>query len=93
MNKPQIIEAIATLTKLSKSDVTKILDAFAETCKDELKKGEDISLMGFLNLKKVKRSARSGRNPKTGIELKIAAKNIVKAKVGKALHEVVQYDT
>lgn len=90
MNKSELIEAIAKATKLTKVDVAKVVDAFAEVSKKELKKGGEINLVGFLSLKKVKRSARTGRNPRTGKELKIAAKNVVKAKVGKTLQDAVK---
>ncbi len=90
MNKSELIEAIAKSTKLTKVDVAKVVDAFAEVSKKELKKGGEINLVGFLSLKKIKRSARTGRNPRTGKELKIAAKNVVKAKVGKALQDAVK---
>ncbi len=90
MNKAELVEALAKVTKLSKVDVTKVIDAFAETSKKELKKGGEVSLTGFLTLKKVKRAARNGRNPRTGKALKIAAKNVVKAKAGKALQDAVK---
>lgn len=90
MNKSELIEAIAKSTKLTKADVTRVIDAFAEVSKKTLKKGDEVSLVGFLSLKKVKRSARTGRNPRTGKEIKIAAKNVVKAKVGKALQDAVK---
>lgn len=90
MNKSELIEAIAKSTKLTKVDVAKVVDAFVEVSKKELKKGGEINLVGFLSLKKVKRSARIGRNPRTGKELKIAAKNVVKAKVGKTLQDAVK---
>ena len=90
MNKSELVEALAKATKLTKVDVTAVLDAFVETSKKELKKGGEINLVGFLSLKKVKRAARLGRNPRTGKELKIAAKNIVKAKIGKTLQDAVK---
>jgi DNA-binding protein HU-beta len=90
MNKSELVEALAKSTKLTKVDVTAVLDAFVETSKKELKKGGEINLVGFLSLKKVKRSARIGRNPRTGKELKIAAKNVVKAKIGKTLQDAVK---
>lgn len=90
MNKSELIEALAKSTKLTKVDVTKVIDAFVEISKKELKKGGEVNLVGFLSLKKVKRSARTGRNPRTGKELKIPAKNIVKAKVGKTLQDAVK---
>ncbi len=90
MNKSELVETIAKATKLTKVDVAKVIDALVETSKKELKKGGEINLVGFLSLKKVKRSARTGRNPRTGKELKIAAKNVVKAKVGKTLQDAVK---
>jgi len=89
MNKAELVDAIATSTKLTKADVTKVLDALVETSKAELKKGGEINLVGFLSLKKTKRSARTGRNPRTGEELKIPEKNIVTVKAGKALQDAV----
>lgn len=90
MNKAELVEALAKSTKLTKVDVTKVIDALVETSKKELKKGGEINLVGFLSLKKIKRAARTGRNPRTGKELKIAAKNVVKAKIGKALQDAVK---
>lgn len=89
MNKAELVAALAKSTNASKADVTKVIDAFAEVCKKELKKGGEISLVGFISLKKVKRAARTGRNPRTGKELKIAAKNVVKVKAGKDLQKAV----
>lgn len=90
MNKSELVEAIAKSTKLTKVDVTNVLDAFIATSKKELKKGGEINLVGFLSLKKVKRAARNGRNPSTGKAIKIAAKNVVKAKIGKTLQDAVK---
>ena len=89
MNKTELVDALAKSTKLSKVDVTKVIDAFVEVSKKELKKGGEVNLVGFLSLKKEKRAARIGRNPRTGEELKIAAKNVVKAKIGKTLQDAV----
>jgi len=90
MNKSELVEAMAKSTKLTKVDVVKVLDAFVEISKKELKKGGEISLVGFMSLKKVKRKARTGKNPSTGKEIKIPAKNVVKIKAGKALQDAVK---
>jgi DNA-binding protein HU-beta len=89
MNKSELIESIAKSTQLTKVDVAKTLDAFIETCKKELKKGGEINLVGFMSLKKVKRKARTGKNPSNGEVIKIPAKNTVKIKAGKALQDSV----
>ena len=52
-----------------------------------LKSGGDVSIFGFGSFKVVKRNARKGRNPRTGKELKIAARKAVKFTAGKALKE------
>jgi DNA-binding protein HU-beta len=89
MNKSELVAAIAKSTKLTLVDVNKVIDSLVETSKKELKKSGELTLVGFISLKKVKRAARIGRNPRTGKELKIAAKNVVKAKAGKALQDAV----
>jgi DNA-binding protein HU-beta len=54
-----------------------------------LKKGEDVSLIGFLSLKVVDTKARNARNPKTGKEIKVPAGKKVKVVLGKNLKESV----
>ncbi len=89
MNKTELIEAIAKSTKLTKVDVAAVINAFAAQVSKSVKKGDKVTLPGFITFEKVKRDARTGRNPRTGENLKIAAKNIVKAKVGKTLQDSV----
>jgi DNA-binding protein HU-beta len=89
MNKSELIEALADSTDFTKVDVAKVIDSFVEICKKELKKGGEINLVGFVSMKKMKRKARIGKNPRTGKELKIPAKNVVKVKAGKALQDAV----
>jgi DNA-binding protein HU-beta len=54
-----------------------------------VKKGNKVTLPGFAIFEKIKRPARTGRNPATGKEMKIAAKNVVKIKAGKTLQDAV----
>ena len=89
MNKSELIDTIAKSTGLTKADVTKVINAFAETVTKNLKKGIKITLPGFLTFEKSKRAARTGRNPQTGKEIKIAAKNVVKVKAGKTLQDAI----
>ena len=67
----------------------KALNAFVDTTKDTLGKKESIQLVGFGTFSVSSRAARTGRNPQTGKEIKIAAKNVAKFKAGKALDEKV----
>jgi nucleoid DNA-binding protein len=79
MNKQELVTAMAS----------KALNAFVETTKDTLGKKESIQLVGFGTFSVSSRAARTGRNPQTGKEIQIAAKNVAKFKAGKALDETV----
>src|SRR5690348_17924552 len=66
MNKAELISAISDSANLSKADAGRALDATTEIIKKALKKGDDVSLVGFGTFVVRKRSARTGRNPRTG---------------------------
>ncbi|MDR1553303.1 MAG: HU family DNA-binding protein [Prevotellaceae bacterium] len=85
MNKAELIDAIAANAKLTKVDSKKALDAFIKAVSTELKKGNKVALVGFGSFAVSKRSARTGRNPRTGAAIKIAAKKVVKFKPGSEL--------
>ena len=85
MNKAELIDAMASNGGITKADAKKALDAFVETTGQALKKGDRISLVGFGSFSVSNRAARTGRNPQTGKEIKIAAKNVVKFKAGSEL--------
>lgn len=89
MNKAELVEAIAKETNLSKKDSEAALKAFVEVVGKELAKGEDVSLIGFGTFSVGERAARTGRNPRTGEEIKIAAAKTPKFKPGKALKDLV----
>ena len=89
MNKAELIDAIASSSGLSKADAARALNGFTEATTKALKKGDRISLVGFGSFSVSKRSARKGRNPQTGKEIKIAAKNVVKFKAGADLSKKV----
>ncbi len=89
MNKAELIDAIAKSTELTKKDTEAFLKSFIETVTHELSKGNDVQLIGFGTFEVSKRAARTGRNPKTGETLKIAASKMPKFKAGKALKDSV----
>lgn len=89
MNKKQLVEYIAEKADISKGDATKALDATLDAVSDTLKKGDKLTLVGFGTFSVSKRAARTGRNPKTGAELQIAAKNIAKFKAGSKLSDSI----
>ncbi len=82
MNKAELIDAIAAESKLTKADAQRALDAFMNVTSSTLKTGDKITLVGFGTFSVAQRAERTGRNPQTGKELKIAAKKVVKFKAG-----------
>ena len=89
MNKAELIDAIASDAGLSKADAKRALDGFVNATTGALKKGDRISLVGFGSFSVSNRAARTGRNPQTGKEIKIAAKNVVRFKAGSDLSDAV----
>ncbi len=90
MNKGELIDAMAKEAGLTKADAGSALNAFVGAVSKSLKKGDAVQLIGFGTFSISKRAARTGRNPQTGKEIKIAAKKVAKFKAGKALAEVVK---
>lgn len=89
MNKTDLIDAISTNSGLTKADSKRALEGFISATTKTLKSGDKISLVGWGTFSISKRAARTGRNPQTGKEIKIAAKNVVKFKAGSELAKTV----
>ena len=89
MNKSELIDAIATSADLPKASAGRALDAVVDSITDALKKGDQVSLVGFGTFAVKHRSARSGRNPQTGATIEIKATNVPGFKAGKALKDAV----
>ena len=89
MNKGQLVDALAAKTELSKADSKKALEGCIGVVTDTLKSGDKISLVGFGSFSSEKRSAREGKNPRTGATIQIPAKNVVKFKAGSELADSV----
>ncbi|MCR5395873.1 MAG: HU family DNA-binding protein [Lachnospiraceae bacterium] len=89
MNKTELVAAMAAKADLSKKDAEAALKAFTEVVAEELKKDEKIQLVGFGTFEVSKRAARTGRNPRTGENMTIAASKAPKFKAGKALKDIV----
>ncbi|MBN1239165.1 MAG: HU family DNA-binding protein [Gammaproteobacteria bacterium] len=89
MNKAELVDAVAGAANLSKADAGRAVDAMVDTITKALKKGQQVSVVGFGTFSVKHRSARSGRNPRTGDTIKIAASNVPGFKAGKALKDAV----
>lgn len=89
MNKSDLIDAMASDAGISKVAAESALKSFMSSVTNTLKDGGKVTLVGFGTFSVSKRSARSGRNPQTGAEITIAAKNVAKFKAGTELRNAV----
>ena len=89
MKKFEMIEDLATKTGLTKNECEKLFNATFEIFKDELAKGEKVSVAGFGTFKITERAARDGRNPLTGEKIKIKASKSVNFKLSTAIKDKI----
>lgn len=89
MNKQELIAAVAAQAELSKKDAEAAIGALIDTIEGALKKGDKVQLVGFGSFEVRERAARTGRNPQTGAEMKIAAAKVPTFKAGKAFKDLV----
>jgi DNA-binding protein HU-beta len=89
VNKADLIEQIAQAAEISKSAAERVVDALVNSVKTSLRKGEDVTLVGFGTFYAGTRAARTGRNPRTGEALEIKAAKLPKFRAGKALKEAI----
>lgn len=89
MNKTELVAAIAEKAGIKKADADKALAAFIETVGAELKAGGKIQLVGFGTFEVRERKARTGINPQTKAQIKIAASKVPVFKAGRALKDIV----
>lgn len=89
MNKTELIDGVAAAADLSKAEAGRAVDAVISEIKSALAKGEAVMLVGFGTFEVRERAARSGRNPKTGETIEIAASKNPSFKAGKALKDAV----
>ncbi len=89
MNKSELIDAIAEGADISKAAAGRALDAALDAIGNALKRGDQVTLIGFGTFLVRERAARVGRNPRTGESMTIAAARIPSFKAGKALKDTV----
>ena len=90
MNKSELIEHIAKQADISKAAAGRALEALIGGVKSTLKKNNRVTLVGFGTFCVTKRAARSGRNPRTGVAIKIKAAKVPKFRPGKALKDALK---
>jgi DNA-binding protein HU-beta len=89
MNKSELIDAISTKSELTKTQAGAALDAVIASVGEALKGGDTVTLVGFGTFSVKERAARTGRNPKTGAAIQIAASKVPGFKAGKGLKDIV----
>jgi DNA-binding protein HU-beta len=92
MNRKELIEAVLndkTLAHITKKDADHLVSVMLDVIKKTVKKGDDVSLIGFGTFTKAKRAARMGVNPATGEKIKIKAKTLPKFRPGKAWKDIM----
>ncbi len=87
MNKAQLVEQLASEVSITKADCERLIDTMIETIKKTVKKGDDLTLVGFGTFTRSKRKARTGRNPQTGEAIKVPACTVPKFRPGKAFKD------
>lgn len=89
MNKAELIDAVADAADLSKASAGRAVDSAIDAITGALKKGENVTLVGFGTFTVRSRAARAGRNPRTGEEIQIKASKVPGFKAGKALKDAI----
>ena len=90
MNKQELISKIAEKASISKKDAAAALAALTATITEELKAGEKIAIPNLGSFEVRERAARTGKNPRTGEAVEIAAKKLPAFKPAKALKDAVE---
>ena len=89
MNKSELIDHIAQQADISKAAASRALEAAIDAITDTLKNGDSVSLVGFGTFVATEREARTGRNPRTGVAIKIPKAKVPKFRPGKALKDAL----
>ena len=89
MNKSELTDAIADEADISRASAARALDAALNAIQGSLQDGEPVALVGFGTFSVRERAARTGRNPRTGEEIEIAAAKLPAFKPGKALKDAL----
>jgi DNA-binding protein HU-beta len=89
VNKSELVSKVATASGLTKADAERAIDATFSSITHSLKTGEEVRLIGFGTFAVANRAATTGRNPRTGQPLKIAATRLPKFRAGKQLKDAV----
>ncbi|MBR1754424.1 HU family DNA-binding protein [bacterium] len=90
MNKEELVKEVSKVSRLSQKTVADVITAVVDTVEKSVAKGNKVTLVGFGTFERRERAARTGRNPQTGKEIKIAAKKVPAFSAGKKFKEIVK---
>ena len=89
MNKKELVQSIAKHADVTIDNADRCLDALTKAITESLTKNDNVTLVGFGTFQVKDRSAREGRNPKTGETIQIKASKVPSFKASKTLKEAV----
>ena len=89
MNKNDLVSSVAEASGLTKADAGRAVDGVFDTIASALSSGDDVRIVGFGSFSVANRAASTGRNPRTGEAIQIAASKNAKFKSGKGLKDSV----
>lgn len=89
MNKTELIAAVAEKSDITKKEAEKAVSSMIEAIEEALVSGDKVQLVGFGTFEVRERAARTGKNPRTGESIKIAASKVPVFKAGKVLKDSV----
>jgi DNA-binding protein HU-beta len=89
MNKTELIDAVAAKTASTKAAAARAVEAVLDTVVEAVAKGDSVAVIGFGTFESRKRAARTGKNPRTGAAIKIAAATVPAFRAGKAFKDKV----
>jgi DNA-binding protein HU-beta len=89
MNKEELVRAVSSQVDLNQDKVTRTINVILQEITQALSKGDKMIFIGFGTFTVAKRSARNGRNPRTGVPVQIPERNVAKFTAGKELREAV----
>jgi DNA-binding protein HU-beta len=89
MNKNELAASMVKELGVTKVDALKVIDSFVEVVSTELKNNGKLTLVGFGTFKTITKKQKKGRNPRTGADIIIPKKRVVKFIPGKKLKEIV----
>jgi len=89
MNKEELVQEISKKAKVTQKEASEVLSVLMDVVEKTVAKGKKVTLVGFGTFEARKRKARTGRNPQTGKEIKIAAKTVPAFTAGKKFKELV----